>query len=328
VDTIPIQNALSSGSALATAPKFTTMALAGIAEPPIELMETEVTAELVQQSKKKKPKSKKRSPNQLSRSSMETIADGTVPPTPGHYLDNGMSDRSKIETRSHSKTNSNTTSSSATSNQFISSKADTTLSPTQRANNGIANLGSNALGDSTPPNVPKRPSNRIKKSIQCKSNDGDDVFQDTKPPQAKHTQDAKLHNQGKVDINGSTTPLTGKSNSSSKKCRSRDCDESQTPTRKPQPRQRNNKSDPKFSVPNRKENKKPSPSPTEILSDPANWPALGSTKLQLDTKSGSIQKALSIAKPLGDRALPPVPIRRDSMASVVLQPTQIVRRLT
>jgi hypothetical protein len=329
VDTIPIKNALSSKSVPATAPNVTIMALTSVAEPPVEPKEPEINAELAQKLKKKKPKNKKRSPNQSSRSSMETIADGIVPPTPGNRLDNRTMDRSKAEARSHSKTNSNTTSSNAASNQSISSKTETAVSPTQRAKNGKAHHGTDTLSGSTPPDVPKRPPNRTKKSIHSKSDDGDDVFQDTKPPQVKHTQDAKRLNQGKIDINGSATatPSTSKSKSS-KKARSRDYDESQTPTRKSQPRHSNNKSDSKASVPNRKENKKLSQSPTEILSDPANWPALGSTKLQLDTKSDSIHKAHSIVKPLSERTLSPVPIRRDSMASVVLQPPQIVRRLT
>ena len=324
VDTISIKNALSSRSVPATAPNVTTMALVSFAEPPVEPKELEITAELVQQPKKKKPKTKRRTPNQSSRSSMETIVDSIVPPTPGSHLNNGTMDRSKAEAGSHSKTNSNTTSSNTASSQFMSSKTETAVSPTQITKNGKAHLGSDTLGGSTPPDVPKRQPNRTKKSIHSRSDDGDNLFQDTKPP-----QDAKRLNQGKIDINGSATatPSTSKSKSS-KKARSSDCDESQTPTRKPQPKHRNNKSDSKASGPNRKENKKLSQSPTEILSDPANWPALGSTKLQLDTKSGSIHKAHSIAKPLSERALSPVPIRRDSMASVISQPPQVVRCLT
>lgn len=328
MDTIPIRNALSSKSVPGTTPKVTTVALAGIAEPPIEPKELDISIELVPQQKKRKPKYKKRSPNQSSRSGVEINAGSIVPPPPENHLDNGTRDRSKAETRSHAKTNSGTTSSSDISTQFMSSKAETAVSPTQRMNDGKLSPGSNALGGSTPPDVPRRQSHRIKKSIQSKSNNSDDVFQDTKPVPFKHTQETKRLGPGKIGVNGSATPSTGKSNSSLKKARSQDCEESQTPTRKPQPRHRNNKSDPKASVPNRKENKKPSPSPTEILSDPSNWPALGSTKLQLDTKSDSIQKANSIAKPVGERALPPVPIRRDSMASVVSQPPQIVRHLT
>lgn len=327
VDTIQIKKVFSPESVPATAPKVITVALAGVAKTPIEPKKPDISAELVQQ-KKKKPKNKKRSPNQSSRSSVEIIADSIVPPATGSHLNNGMMDRSKAETRSHSKTNSNTTSSSATSTQLMSSKAETAVLLTQRMSNDKANIGNNAVGGSTPPDVARRQSHRTKKSTQSKSNDSDDVFQDTKPAQVKHTQDAKRLSQGKIDTSDSATPSTGKSNSSSKKARSQGCEENRTPTRKPLSRFRNNKPDQKASIPNRKENKKPSPSPTEILSDPSNWPALGSTKLQLDTKSGNIQRAHSIAKPLGERALPPVPIRRDSMASVVSQPPQIVGRLT
>ena len=328
MNTVPHEKTLSSETVSATAPEATTVALPGVTEPLINAKKPEISTELVQQQKKKKPKNKKRSPDQSSKSSVETTPDIPVLPLPGSHPINGTRDRSKAETRSHLKTNSNTTSSSATSAQVTYSKAESAVSPTQRTINGKASPGRNTLGDSTPPAIPRRQSHRTKKSIQSKSNDGDDVFQDIKTVPAKHTEDAKRLSQGKIDINGSATPSTGKSKSSSKKAGSQNREESQTPTRKPQPRHRNNKSDQKVSDLNRKENKKPSPSPSEILSDPSNWPALGSTKLQLDTKLGSVQKAHSIAKPLGERALPPVPIRRDSMASVISQPPQIVRRLT
>jgi hypothetical protein len=328
MDTIPHTKNLSSEDVPATAPKLTTVTLPGVIELPMNTMEPEISTELVQ--KKKKPKDKKRSPNQLSRRSVDTTGEIPVPSAPGNHSNNGTRDRYKAETRSHLNTDSNTTSSSTTSTQVMSSKAETAVSPTQRASNGKSSPGRNALSDSTPPDVPRRQSPRTKKSIESKSNDDDDddVFQDNKPVPDKHRQDAKRLSQGKIDTNDYATPSTGKSNSSSKKARSEDREESQTPTRKPQPRHRSNRSDPKTSVPGRKENKKPSPSPSEILSDPSNWPALSSTKLQLDTKLDSVQKADSIAKPLGERAPPPVPIRRDSMASIVSQPPQIVRRLT
>jgi hypothetical protein len=328
IGTLPHKKTLSSESVPATAREVINLALASVLEPPIDPKESDVKTELVHQQKKKKPKNKKRSPNQSNKSSVEITADSSVSPAPRNHPNHGTRDRSKAETRSHLKTDSNTTSSSATSTQSTSPKAETAASPIQRTINCKKSPGRKDLDGSTPPDVPRRQSPRTKKSMQSKSNDGDDVFQDTKSALVKRAQDAKRLSQEKIDISGSETPSTGKSNSSSKKATSQVFEENPTPTRKPQSRHRNNKSDQKTSVLNGKENKKPLPSPTEILSDPSNWPALGSTKLQLDTKSGNIQKSPSIAKPLGERALPPAPIRRDSMASVVSQPPQIFRRLT
>jgi hypothetical protein len=319
---------LSSDSVPAAATKVTTVVSFCVKGLPIDRKESAISTELVKHQKKKKSKNKKRSPDQSSRSNLEITTSSGTPQAPKHHSSNETLENSKVETRSHLKTGSNTTSSSATSTstQLISANAVTAISPTQRPSNRKASVGRSAIGKTTPQEDSGRQLHRT--STQSKSSNGDDVFQDTKPALVKHTQDAKRLSQGKIEIDGSPTPSTGNSNSSPKNARSQDCEQSQTPTRKSQPRQCNNKSDPKAFVPNRKENKKPSSSPTEILSDPSNWPALGSTMLQTDTKAGSIQRATPTVKPLGERPLPPVPIRRDSMATVVSQPPQIVRRLT
>ncbi len=328
VGTITHQNILAFEIMQSTASEATSLALASVVEPLVDPKGADISTDIGRQQKKKKLKNRKRSPNQSSRSNMEITVRSNIPHITGNHPKNEAKKTSKEDTRSHLKTESNTTSSNAASTftQIISANAEAAVSPTQIPSNRKASPGRNAVGDSTPREAPRWQSHRTKRSTQSKSSDDDNLFQHTNLAPFKHAHDAKRLSQGNIAINSPATPSTGNRNSSPKNARSQDCEESQTPTRKPQPRHRNNKSDPKAAVPNRKENKKPSQSPAEILSDPSNWPALGSTKLQVDTKAESNQKTPSIMKPLGELQLPPA--RRDSMASIISQPPQIVRRLT
>jgi len=321
---------LSSENLLVAAAKIATGATIRIAELPIDRKESVTSNELLLQQKKKKYKYKKKSPSQSSGSYIMISGDSSVSQALGNYPSNESTERPKLETRFHLKTSSNTTTSNTTSTAtlFLYTNAETAVSLTQKLSIKNVSPGRNAVGSFTLRERSERQSHRTKRSTQSKSSNCDDVFQDTIAGSIKPTQDSKRLSQGKPDTNGPSTPSSSKSNSSSKTARSNGCEDTQTPTRKPQSRQRNNKSDPKVVIPKQQENSKPSTSPVEILSDPLNWPALGSTALQLDTKGGNVQKVPPTLKPLDERPLPPVPIRRDSMASVLSQPPQAVRRLT
>jgi hypothetical protein len=287
----------------------------------------ESTAEPMQQQNKKNTKNKRKSASFSKRGSIEIVMEYVVRPTPDVPMDDGTKGDLEAETKSHAKIDTNPTSSGTTSGQGTQSKKEKRLSTVQRA--GIDETTSL---DGTPPKVHTRQSHQSKKCLQSKSNDGDDVFQDKRSDSIQRRRNPERKSQGKVEMDGSTTPSTGKTNSTTKKTRAQKREESPTPSGKTLSRVRKSKNDNRVAVPDRKENKKPVPSPTEILSDPSHWPALGSTRLQAETKLSNSQTITSSIKLLGERTLQPALLGRDSMASVVSnssQPqSQPIRRLT
>lgn len=304
--------------------------IVGVLDLLADSKQIETVAELPQQLKKKKAKSKKKSSSISRRSSGEVTTDSVAHLMQDNLLNKGNRNVSKAETRSHFKTDSNTTSSGAISGQST---------PIEKGHSTVPGSSTDAKSiedkqdDSTLSKAPTWQSHQNKKSSQSKANDSDDVFQDKKPTPQLHTRKSQQQSQGKIDLNGSGTPSTGKTNSTAKKTRAQNREESPTPTRQHHSRVRSNKSDKRSGVPDRKENKKLELSASEILSDPLHWPVLGSIKLQVDTRVSNNQAIASLAKPLGERTLQPALLRRDSMASVVsnspaTNSPQPVRRMT
>jgi hypothetical protein len=177
-------------------------------------------------------------------------------------------------------------------------------------------LHNNTQGMPTPPNgYSKQKSKRGKQPNLSTIDSGEDFFSDCTPKAAHDHQRSDVGSLAKFQTNGSPRSSVRNDGSAAKKSKNQARDESPTPKgsrRKPSETNGNN-----FE---RKENMQPPPSTELLLSDLSQWPALGTSKAQIDLKP---------TKPLVDRTPQPAPIRRDSLASVVSSASpRPVRRLT
>jgi hypothetical protein len=180
----------------------------------------------------------------------------------------------------------------------------------------------------SPTILAREKSNQSRNLQQSKVASGDEKLDKTIPKASQSTQKPEISSAGSVDPSCSARALAQTPSPTKKKPNSQRHNGRPTPGGTAQIRHKRGSSERKLDNINRKENNPLSGACDTALSDPSQWPALGSCKPTLEIKTSNILASTSNTKVFGDKTPQPGPTRRGSMASVVSSSPHLVRRAT